>query len=380
MSRVRKILCILVITLLGVTTLFSQNPSRPVSRQEIIDHLRRSSSNPRQSGQGDLAEMITDRGVDFQVDEEVLAEFGRIGARSFLLNAIRLAGRAGTLTPSNPDPEQPRLRQAEDLPDSQPLPDPSTDRPAKSFEDLTPEERSAVIARLPFIEQARHYALEYTDELPNFRVTQFVTRYHRGPTDKDWVKRDTLELELTYSDKAGEKYRLLKLNGAATRMSYDQVAGSTSTGEFGALMSSLFSPRAKTEFRETGREQFNGRTVATFDFRVKKANSNSELSDRTSGRTVVAAYQGTVWIDIDTLRVLRIELAHENMPPSFPITIAENSVEYDWVTIGEQRHLLPVRAEVLLGRERDREYSRNLIEFRQYQKFDTDVKLLPEND
>jgi hypothetical protein len=38
-----------------------------------------------------------------------------------------------------------------------------------------------------------------------------------------------------------------------------------------------------------------------------------------------------------------------------------------------------VRAEVLLGRERDREYSRNLIEFRQYQKFDTDVKLVPDN-
>lgn len=374
MSCNRIILKALVVLVLAAIGIAAQERLKPVTRQEIIDHLRQSSGNPRQSGQGDLAEMITVRGVDFSVDEQLLDELRRLGARSFLLDAIRQAGRPTATPPPSPD-ARPRLI----TPDSLPAPEPSEEKTAKSFEDLTPEERSEVLARLPLIEQARYYALEYSDELPNFRVTQFVTRYRRGPTDKDWVKSDTLELELSYSDKGGEKYRLLKLNGAPTKIGYDQVAGSTSTGEFGALMSSLFSPRAKTEFRETGREKFNGQTAATFDFRVKKVNSNSELTDRTTGRSVIAGYQGTVWIDLETKRVLRVELGHENMPPGFPITIAENSVDYDWVTIAGQRYLLPVRAEVILGRERDREYSRNLIEFRQYQKFETDVKLVPDN-
>ncbi|MFM8393425.1 MAG: hypothetical protein ACKOB4_05825 [Acidobacteriota bacterium] len=374
MSCNRIILKALVVLVLAAIGIAAQERLKPVTRQEIIDHLRQSSGNPRQSGQGDLAEMITVRGVDFSVDEQLLDELRRLGARSFLLDAIRQAGRPTATPPPSPD-ARPRLI----TPDSLPAPELSEEKTAKSFEDLTPEERSEVLARLPLIEQARYYALEYSDELPNFRVTQFVTRYRRGPTDKDWVKSDTLELELSYSDKGGEKYRLLKLNGAPTKIGYDQVAGSTSTGEFGALMSSLFSPRAKTEFRETGREKFNGQTAATFDFRVKKVNSNSELTDRTTGRSVIAGYQGTVWIDLETKRVLRVELGHENMPPGFPITIAENSVDYDWVTIAGQRYLLPVRAEVILGRERDREYSRNLIEFRQYQKFETDVKLVPDN-
>ena len=375
MSCNRIILKALVVLVLAAIGIAAQERLKPLTRQEIIDHLRQSSGNPRQSGQGDLAEMITVRGIDFSADDQLLDEFRRLGARSFLLDAIRQAGRAATSPPLTHEPERPRLRTS----DNETIPEPSAEKTTKSFEDLTPEERSEVLARMPLIEQARYYALEYSDELPNFRVTQFVTRYRRGPTDKDWVKSDTLELELSYSDKNGEKYRLLKLNGSTTKIGYDQVAGSTSTGEFGALMSSLFSPRAKTEFRETGREQFNGHTTATFDFRVKKVNSNSELTDRTTGRSVVAGYQGTVWIDLETKRVLRVELAHENMPPGFPITVAENSVDYDWVTIGGQRYLLPVRAEVLLGRERDREYSRNLIEFRQYQKFETDVKLVPDN-
>ncbi|MFN6201993.1 MAG: hypothetical protein ACK496_05860 [Acidobacteriota bacterium] len=377
MSWRMTILKVILILLVAAVCTPAQERPRPVSRQEIIDHLRQSATTPRQSGQGDLAEMITDRGVDFPVDEKALEEFRRLGARSFLLNAILIAGSAAT-PPSpaaSPAAERPRLRSVE----PSPSPEPTTGNGDQGREEPTPEERAAMLATLPLIEQARYYALEYTDELPNFRVTQFVTRYVRGPSDKDWVKRDTLELELTYSDKAGEKYRLVKLNGLATKMGYDQVAGSTSTGEFGALMSSLFSPRAKTEFRETGREQFNGRAAVMFEFRVKKVNSNSELTDRTTGRSVVAGYQGTVWIDLESKRVLRIELAHENMPPGFPITIAENSVDYDWVTIAGERYLLPVRAEVLLGRERDREYSRNLIEFRQYQKFDTDVKLVPDN-
>jgi hypothetical protein len=363
-----------------------------VTREEVLTRLRQGQSNPRQSGQGDLAEMIVERGVDFSVDEAVIDEFRRAGARSFLIDAIRLAGRAGNRQAPASDPGRPRLRGAEEpplQPSHETIPDNISEkrpenrpekRPEERLEDLTPEERAAALASLPFIEQARYHALEYSDDLPNFRVTQLVTRYFRGLASKDWEKRDSLELELSYSARDGEKYRLIKLDGAPTKMSYDQVGGSTSTGEFGALMSSLFSPQSKTDFRETGREALNGRQTAIYDFRVKKVNSNSELSDRQTGRTVIAGYQGTVWIDLESKRVLRIELAHENIPPSFPLTMAENSVDYDWVTIAGERYLLPVRAEVLLGRERERQYSRNLIEFRHYQKFDTDVKLVPDNN
>lgn len=347
-----------LLTFLFACLLFSQ---APVTKQEILDGLK--AGTDRDSGQSELAAAIVERGIAFPVDEKTLEEFRQAGARSFLLDAIRRAG-------AKPAPvDRPRLR----LPDDPPP-------PPTPAEELTPEARAEAIAKLPFLEQARYHALEYSDELPNFRVTQIVKRYFRGPQSKDWELRDTLELELFYSDKQGEKYKLVKLNGAPTKMSYDQLGGSTSTGEFGAIMGSLFSPRSKADFKETGKEVFNGRQTVLYDFVVKKVNSSSELTDRGSNRSVIAGYQGTVWIDVETRRVLRIELAHDNIQPGFPITLAESAIEYGWVTIAGERYLLPVQAEVLLGRDSLREYTRNVIEFRNYQKFDTDVKLVPDNN
>jgi len=381
MSWINIVPSLTLTLIIPLVTAVPQDAPVPVSRQEILESLGNSRKSPRQSSQADLVEKILERGINFSVDDAILDEFAREGARSFLLDAIRRAAMTKKVIP----PVDRRVTTAgngevrpstAEIPQSAGLPG---EPPAGSFDDLDPAERQAALAKLPFIEQARYKALEYTDELPNFRVTQFVTRYARGPADRDWVKRDTLELELTYSLRGGEKYSLLRLNGAPTKLSYDRIAGSTSSGEFGALLSSLFAHQAKTEFIQTGTERFNGHESKVFDFQVRKVNSNSSLTDRTTGRSVVAGYRGSVWIDIETKAVLRIELAHENIQPGFPITLAENSVDYDWVLIAGQRYLLPVRAEVLLGRDADREYSRNEIQFRQYQKFDTDVKLVPED-
>ena len=372
-------LVVLVIT--PVLATGSQEGAARVTKQEILEVLKAARANPRLSQQSDLAEKIADQGIAFELNATLLEEFRIAGARSFLLDAIQRAVVAKReISPAQRDGGGLRPIQPQATPTDTRLREQPESTPDNPTSEDGQDEREKALAALPFIEQARLHALEYTDDLPNFRVTQYVVRYRRGPGDKDWVKNDTLELDLTYSDRGGEKYRLVRLNGAPARIGYDQVTGSTSTGEFGALLYSLFALRAKTEFRETAPEKFNGRDSRVFDFLVRKVNSNSELTDRTSGRTVVAGYRGTVWIDAETKRVLRIELAHENIHPGFPITLAENSVEYDWVTIGGQRYLLPVRAEVLLGRDQVREYSRNVIEFRQYQKFDTEVKLIPENN
>ena len=58
--------------------------------------------------------------------------------------------------------------------------------------------------------------------------------------------------------------------------------------------------------------------------------------------------------------------------------LAERAVEYDWITIDGQRYLLPVYADVILGNDLKRYYLRNVIELRNYHKFDTDLKILME--
>jgi hypothetical protein len=50
------------------------------------------------------------------------------------------------------------------------------------------------------------------------------------------------------------------------------------------------------------------------------------------------------------------------------------------VTIAGEKYLLPVYAELILGRDAERFYSRNVIELRNYHMFETDLKILPEKD
>jgi len=269
------------------------------------------------------------------------------------------------------DPNAPKPATAP--PASDTAPPPLTPPPPPEPERPSPEE----IAKWPLLEQARYHALEFTEELPNFIATQFVTRAERKPTSKDWEPQDKLEIELSYHTAKGEKFKLLKINDKPTQRSYDSLQGTTSTGEFGSMLLALFAEESKAEIKEVRRENFRNLPSVVYEYRVKKANSRNILTDRPSNRSVTAAYSGTFWVEIATGRVLRIEQSAEDIQRGFPITLAESAVEYDWVKINDTRYLLPVFAEVILGNDNERYYSRNLIEMRNYRVFETDMKLVP---
>jgi len=353
----RLILSLIFLSLMAnIVYVAGQEQKKPVTKEEILQLL--SQKDQRRFAQGDIAAEVSERGIGFPVDEAVIEELRTAGARSILLDAIRRAAEKPKETA-----ERPRLRSIDDQP------------PAR--EESAPEDEEAAVARLPFIEQARYYALKYSEDLPDFRVTQFVTRYARGPRSRDWELQDKLEIALSFHSVKGERFELLRLNDKPTKMTYEQLGGATSTGEFGSVMQALFAPQSKADFKEVKKETFNGRQTVLYDFTVKKANSSSQLTDKGTGRAVIAGYSGSCWIDTETKRVLRIELAHDNIQQGFPLTMAENAIEYDFVTIAEERYLVPIRAEMILGRDNEREYTRNVIEFKNYRKFETDVKLVP---
>jgi hypothetical protein len=327
----------------------AQNAGAPLSKQEILSQL--SDSQARRVSQADIATEIQQRGISFVVDDSVIKELVRAGARSFLIDAVKDAGkRLGK--PQMQDPVDEQMRPTDGA-------DPST-------------------PKLSLLEQARQHALEFADSLPDFIVNQVVLRYGQGPGDRDWRVLDKLELEITYRVGKGEQFKLLRVDGKPARQSYEEVGGTTSTGEFASLLMALFVPHSQAEFKEVRREAFRGRPAVLFDFKVKKANSSSHITVQETGQETVAGYAGTIWVDEETKYVLRIESSHEGMPPSFPITLSENAVEYDWVTLGAgERYLLPTRAELLMGRDREKTYTKNIIEFKDYRKFEGKIKMDP---
>ena len=333
-----------------------QEALKPLTFQEVVTMLKPTAT--RRLSQAEIADEVERRGVGFLVDEKALMEFQKHGAKSFLLEALKRATNGPAVVIVKPEDGNAG----------------ATDEEAQNRAD------AAIAASLPPLEQTRRHALAYARELPDFITTQVVKRYVQIPGSKDWKLEDTLEIELTYSSLKGEQFKLISVNGKPSRQTYDEVGGSTSTGEFGTMIASLFLPKSRTEFREIKEESFNGRPAIIYDFTVKQANSMSRISDRVTGKAIVAGYKGSMWVDKESKRVVRIESANEGIPADFPITLSENAVEYDWVKIEGETYLLPVRAELLLGRDRERFYSRNVIEFKKYKKFEASIKIQDDKD
>jgi hypothetical protein len=94
-----------------------------------------------------------------------------------------------------------------------------------------------------------------------------------------------------------------------------------------------------------------------------------------NGRQYKPAYKGTIWIDKETRRVLRIEQQALGLPRDFAYDKAESMVEYGYVNIEGTRYLLPIQSVNMACNTGSSGCSRNVIEFRNYRKFSADSSI-----
>ena len=97
---------------------------------------------------------------------------------------------------------------------------------------------------------------------------------------------------------------------------------------------------------------------------------------RPSSQTLHPAYQGSVWVDPETARVLRIEMQALNIPSEFPMDRVESAVDYSYVTIAGTSVLLPVHAESLGCERGSPGCSHNTIDFRNYHEFKVNSRIV----
>lgn len=212
-------------------------------------------------------------------------------------------------------------------------------------------------------------ALAYTRELPDFICTETVRRSDnvRG---LGWKLKDVLGLQVGISERR-EYYKLLTYNGRPTELSYRQVGGALTEGEFGSLLAEIFRPGIAT-FHWSKTLQLAGRTIQVFQYRVRreKATYHLEYGYR-SGQPVstTVGHKGLIWIDEETARVTRVEQAAE-IPRSFPLKVSKTILEFSWVEIAGQRWLLPRHASSTMGNSEI--LTNNEVEFSNYRKFSAD--------
>ena len=223
------------------------------------------------------------------------------------------------------------------------------------------------------IERAREAAFEFSEKLPNFICQELMSRFIQRGREKE-MPLDVVSAEIIYED-GHETYRNVKIDNRPTDKGLQEIGGSWSTGEFASTLVELFHPNSEAQFRSGGASSISGFSAQVYDFQVRRENSHWMLQARS--QTLAAAYGGSVWVDPKTGRVLRIEMQARNLPSDFPMDAVESAVDYSYVMIGGRSFLLPAHAESL-GCERGTRYcSHNIIDFRNYHEFKSEIKILP---
>ena len=217
-----------------------------------------------------------------------------------------------------------------------------------------------------FIQKAREAAFEFDQKLPNFVCQQMVTRYQSETRQPSWHAMDVLSYDLVYED-GQENYKNPKINGKSVKAGADKESGSWSTGEFGTLLKDIFHPSTSADFRLKGNDTIVHRPAKVYTFAVDKDHSHWRIQGGT--QWIMPGYRGTIWIDKETYRALRIEMEAINIPSAFVLDHTESAADYDFVMIRDQKVLLPTHAEILSCERGSFNCSRNAIDFRNYHAY-----------
>jgi hypothetical protein len=245
----------------------------------------------------------------------------------------------------------------------------------------TAEESRAVL------ENARKKTLEAVGEMPDFVVKQQIQRSASVAGTNNFRGIDQLVVAVSYRSSGEENYRVLSVNGAIqnnseSRTSYEEVGGTSSTGEFVTILATIFKPESGSKFEVVDTDMLRGRRTIVYDFSVDKSRARQQLTCKVMiSNSAITGLKGRIWIDRENFRVLRIESEATDIPANFPCPTAKRNVEYDWATIADEKYLLPAVSDVRLTiRDGGRTYeTRNLIRFREYQKYGSDVIVLDED-
>lgn len=217
------------------------------------------------------------------------------------------------------------------------------------------------------LQAAKDYALNYTSRLPDFICTQ-VTRRFADPTGlESWIRQDVITERLSYFDKH-EDYKVVLYNSRPVEMSHDKLGGATSSGEFGSVMREIFEPESETRFEWERWGTLRGRRMHVFSYRIAQNRSKYSIYSEDVKERIIAAYHGLIYVDRDTLAVMKITLQTEDIPAGFPVREVNLSLDYDHVSISDRDFILPLKA-VLTSRQGAKFLNRNEVEFRMYRKF-----------
>jgi hypothetical protein len=248
---------------------------------------------------------------------------------------------------------------------------PAVPQPAPPPAPAAPPPPPSAAEQKRILDQVREYALGYIANLPDFLCTQVTRRYVDPSGMEFWRQMDTLTARVAYQNHK-EDYQLILVNNHLVKdVAFQSVGGSTSAGEFGSMMAELFDPATEATFHWERWATLRGKRAHVYSYEVAKARSKWHVS-YLKEFDIVPGYHGLVYVDRDSLAVLRIQMIPD-LPPDYPLQQVSDILDYDVADISGHKYVLPLKAQV---RMRNSKYlTRNDVEFRLYRKFSSESSI-----
>jgi len=238
------------------------------------------------------------------------------------------------------------------------------------------------------LEKTRANTSDAVEQMPDFVVKQVITRSEAYAGTGNWKPYDNLVIGVSFSTEKGEQYRVLAKNGlpvtdSTVANSYSGLDGATSGGEFVEDLQKIFKPESKTKFQLITTDVIRGRRAVVYEYEIAIEN-NKDGGVGLKGPSYSsspAGEKGRIWVDRDRFRVLQIEYHLTDIAPSFPVKSVTKSIDYDMVEIAGEKYLLPILSDFrgTVESSGKRFESRNVIRFKNYQKYGTEVRILDDD-
>lgn len=264
----------------------------------------------------------------------------------------------------------------------------------RTLEEAERRRQNPTAAKLPseteskdLIEKTRKNTLEAVEEMPDFVVKQVINRGVGYAGTGNFRNLDRLVVAVSYRSTGQEEYKVLTVNGVVqnepkAKQSYSETGGTSSTGEFVTVLAKIFKPESDTTFEVVDTDSIRGRRTVAFDYSIERDKAKQQITFfGYYGDSVITGMKGRIWIDRENQRVLRVETEATEIPESFAVRSAKRVIDYDWVSISEEKYLLPLVSDVRLTARQSKDVyeTRNVIRFKDYQKFGTDVIVLDDD-
>jgi hypothetical protein len=192
---------------------------------------------------------------------------------------------------------------------------------------------------------ARRVNLLYAANMPNFVADETARRFRSAPRSGSWRDFDTVESEIAFRGNHAARQRIRR-NGKPWEQPFEALPGFKWYEGFGTEISPLFDPKCPTTIEYQGRSKVGRRQV--FDYGFSTPVDGCFPFFFFGYQRFNPARTGHVSVDEPAGNIIQLDEEASGFPSEIEFQEREEHISWDYAKIGEDSHLLPVRATFLV--------------------------------